>query len=218
MKKIALFLILFSVCSFTFSKNEHAIMYKKDGTSMEVRLKKLPPVNDYEMVYYDSNNKKYKIYSGEIDSMRVWNSEFGKEKSYLMIRTPYYQYANEKGEIKKQSDAWIIKFKATEHITHYMSAFEYEVDKKGILKMKTARNLPPLHMDIMNFFQRPGEEYPTMIAPENKRGAHWTKSILRSYGSFYFNDCPALVELIKSNEFDINNIKSIVDIYPQLCK
>ena len=216
MRKTLLTFILLAFFISVAAKNEKGIIYFKNSTSMEAKID-MPGMDSKKLTYYNEKNKKIKIDSNEIDSIIVWNVEFGNSMCYTLIYTPFKQHKKKSAEFNLEGPKWILRNKSNDVLSQYTLAYRYEVEKSGELKMSTSTVQLAFQYYLWVLYKRPHEEYPTLLT-QQPRGMASTETYIKWYAPTYFKDCPEIVETITTNKFDIYTLDTIIDLYKKLCK
>lgn len=205
MKKLIFILLLNIIVTGSCYAKTWAFISLKDGVQLKATIS-VPNMESNHLTYFDTAGKRLKVRSENVSYIKVWNEESGQSASYTMRYTKYKQYNRSNDNYKLKGPVWLVERDRNKLITQYQMAATYNVDKKGKMKMTTLNY-------IYNLFERPGEEYPTLVYVQP-----FLKGYIDNYGKKYFKDCPAMIEQTMSKDFPYYEENILIRLYEKYCQ
>jgi hypothetical protein len=208
MKKIFLVLnLLFSLIS-TVCFAQSLKVVTKDG-QVYYGEGKLPEIHSEEINLKTEDKQNITIESIDVLYLLAWHPDKDSTYAYELIYSRYLDMS--KSELSKNY-AWMVYIYGSEFLSLYTTAHTYGINRDGGFVFTSVHGA---YKDLGALVRKPIEPVPTMVI--------YTPGGLTADNRFrtsflyaeYFDDCPELVQRIKSKEFKKTTLKEVVHLYDQ---
>ncbi|MET0944123.1 MAG: hypothetical protein ABWY22_01800 [Flavobacterium sp.] len=204
MKQIYQITIIFLLVIFqSYSQTQEAIIYFKDGDSIE------------GLASIKNNKIKFKISAN--DKADTWDSEYVRKVKFIgfdIVQTYEYIKLNASGDPK------LLEIIVQGNVTLYKEEKEQffadpNITKKSAVSTHGTNNVNSYAYQTeqyreLFYVKRKQELYPTYI--NSGVLSNWKKTTIN-----FFSDCDFLVKKIKDNKYGFNQINEIVEFYNDIC-